>query len=45
MEKIQELFNKGEIKYKATTAQKAPTANVMTISHSASPLKIEDKEK
>ena len=45
MEKIQELLNKSEIKYKATTAEKAPAANAMTVSHSASSLKIEDKEK
>lgn len=44
MEKIQKLFNKGEIKYKTTTMQKALVANIM-ISHSTSSIKLQDKGK
>lgn len=45
LEEIQELLNKGEIEYKATTTQKAPTANVMMVSHLTSLTKIPEKAK
>lgn len=35
MERIQDLFNKWDIKYKTTITLKAPAANVMVASHSS----------
>lgn len=46
MEKIQDLFNKGEIKYKAIATPKAPTGKVWTVSHLVLPLEDQqEKEK
>lgn len=46
MGKIQGLFNKGEIKYKANATPKAPTANVWTVSHLVLPIEVQqEKEK
>lgn len=45
MEKIQELLNKGDIKYKASMTQNVLASNIKMVSHLTSPIKIQDKEK
>lgn len=44
METIQDLFNKGEIKYETSATPKAAAANIMMVSHSDASLKLEERK-